>query len=110
MMNFDRFWATFSSWIWGRVTMNNCLYLLGAKDHPLLLRSIPASTRRSAGDGSCVLLHPAALARPAAVVRDGSHILDPDDLDPRGRERTDRRLASRPGALHEHIHANHAVV
>src|SRR5438093_1563323 len=73
-----------------------------AGDHPLLPR--PLSSRASTVDAGCrCASDAAAFARPAAVVRHRRHVLDPGDLEPGRGERTDRRLAARAGALHEHV-------
>src|SRR5690349_14382624 len=62
--------------------------------------------RRSRGAS----LDAAALARPAAVVRDGGHVLDGLDLDARGLERADRRLAAGAGPLDHHVHGTDSCV
>ena len=47
-------------------------------------------------------LHAAALARPAAVVRNGGAILDARDLEPRRLQSADVGLAARVRAIHKH--------
>src|SRR5439155_14496856 len=58
----------------------------------------------------CVLLYAAALGRPATVVRDGRDVADERDLEPRGGQRTQRRLPARARALHQDAHVLEAVL
>ena len=80
--------------------MNN-VHPSSTGDHPIRPRHSGLPDR---GRGRVPLASDAAaLARPAAVVRHRRHVLDPGDLEARGRERADRGLAARSRALHEHI-------
>src|SRR5258706_5735006 len=49
----------------------------------------------------------AALRRTTTVVRARCHVLDGPDLQPGGRQRPDRGLPARTGALHEHVYLAH---
>src|SRR5690606_31656918 len=53
---------------------------------------------------------PTTLRRAAAVVRLRGHVLDGADLEAGGLQRTDRGLATRARALHEHVDLLHAVL
>src|SRR5215469_7095515 len=53
---------------------------------------------------------PAPLWRAAAIVRDRGDVLDGPDLQASGRQRADRRLATRARTLHEHVDLAHAVL
>src|SRR4051794_25053440 len=53
---------------------------------------------------------PAALGRPAAVVRLRGDVGDGADLEASGGQRTDRRLAARARGLHEHVDLLDAVL
>src|SRR5580658_6223498 len=53
---------------------------------------------------------PAPLLGAAAVVGNGRHVLDADDLDAGRRERPDGGLATRAGAPHQDVHLAHAVL
>src|SRR5882762_260345 len=55
-------------------------------------------------------LDPALLGRPAPIVRNRRHVADRANLQPSARQRLDRGLAPRPGALHAHVDALHAQV
>src|SRR5690554_6475181 len=52
----------------------------------------------------------AALRGPAAVVRDGGHVADREDLETGVRERADGALPAGARALHEHVDAAEAEV
>src|SRR5580765_6773378 len=54
-------------------------------------------------------LDPAPLRRPAAVVRDGRHVLDRRDLEPRRLQRANRRFPSTARAPHPHLDALHPL-
>src|SRR5712692_3873310 len=69
-----------------------------------------AGAFRIASHRLCVLLHAAALGRPATVVRDGRDVADERDLEAGGGQRAQRRLAARPRALHQHAHVLEAVL
>src|SRR5205823_613966 len=104
MMNFERVSETVSSWMVGRATMSNCCSLLrGGSSTPAPLRS---RDRRPAAGYSLELpaggLDPTALPRPAPVVRHRRDVVDADDLEPGGGQRTDRCLPAGARALHEH--------
>src|SRR4051812_40634895 len=74
---------------------------------------VGAQAARFASDGSGVTSHdvfldPSALGRTAAVVRLGGDVGDRADLQAGGLQRTDRGLAARAWALHEHVDLAHA--
>src|SRR5215207_5377410 len=56
------------------------------------------------------VLDAATLRGAASVVRLGRHVVDAADLEARGLERADRRLATRARALHEDVDLLHAVL
>src|SRR6185436_4000561 len=60
-------------------------------------------------DRHALPLDPAPLGRPAAVVRDGRHVLDRGDLEPRGLERPDRRLAASARTPDPHLDPLHPL-
>src|SRR6478752_9997635 len=60
--------------------------------------------------GSDSWLHPAPLARAAAVVCLRSDVLDARDLEPGGLEASDRGLAAGAGTLHEDFDLLHALL
>src|SRR5581483_4328801 len=67
-------------------------------------------TRHFGPRSLAMLLDPSPLPRPHAVVRLRGHVLDTQDLEPRGLQRADRRLAAGARALHEHLHLLEAVL
>src|SRR5437867_1339808 len=88
--------------------MNN-VHPSSAGDHPIHphLSGLPCRRSRPGGAGAS---DAAALARPAPVVGNRRHVLDPGDLETRRGERTDRRLATGSRALHEDVHPLEAVL
>src|SRR6266542_6176147 len=113
MANFDRVGDTGVSWIWGLATISTAS-TSSAGDHPFLPRQssgAPAHERAAGGATSCARpSDPAALARPAAVVRHRRDVLDPDDLQAGRGERPDGGLAARAGALDEDVDLLQAVL
>src|SRR5207237_5870288 len=55
-------------------------------------------------------LHTSPFRRTAAVMRDGGHIANHPHFDASGRERANRRLPSRSGTAHAHIHRAHTLI
>src|SRR6185503_15151490 len=104
MTNFERVALRDSSWICGLATMN-ILAPPPTGDHPFLPASGPTtwghprSTPRAVRAG----LDAPALLGPDPVVGHRRDVLDARDLQAGGRQRADRGLATRAGALHEHV-------
>src|SRR4051812_5273182 len=115
MMNLDRTGDTVVSWICGLATISTAIYLLdGGSSISAPPSSIAAPPARARVRGSCSRspagLDPAALPRPAAVVRHRRDVLDAHHLEPRGGERPDGGLAPRARALHVHVDLLQAVL
>src|SRR6185503_14241167 len=104
MTNFERVGVRDSSWICGLATMN-ILAPPPTGDHPFLPASWPHHVEPPAVDsaGRSYRLDAPALLGPDPVVGHRRDILDARDLQAGGRERTDRGLATRARALHEHV-------
>src|SRR5438874_13761780 len=103
METFERTSETGFSWIWGLVTMSNCLYLLGGGSAtpapPLTVRA-----HRERDEIRVETLDAPPLPGPAAVVGDRGDVLDPQDLQARGRERADGGLPAGARPLDEDVH------
>src|SRR5204862_309155 len=84
--------------------------LLGAAARPLVEQLCPLATAQLArGPGvACHDSDPPLLGRPTPAVGNRRHVAARADLQARGREGLDRRLAARPRALHAHGYAPHA--
>src|SRR5918994_1423278 len=98
MTNFERVGERDSSWICGLATMNTSAPP-PTGDHPFL----PAAYDARFDVRACRALDAPALLGPDPIVGHRCDVLDPRDLQTGGRERADRGLATRTGALHEHV-------
>src|ERR1700747_3373746 len=104
MMNLERVGETTSSLISGLATTNNFLSLPRG-----IIHSYPAGEPGPAPAAVPLASDAAAPPRPATVVRDRRHVLDPGDLEAGRGQRPDRRLPPRTGPLHEDVHTLDAV-